>query len=288
MDTEKAKALLKALELGSLSAAAEDLGYSPSGISRMMASLEEEIGFRLLIRSRNGLIETEECRKLLPYIKTVAEDAGRMENIVSEILGIERGTVTVGTPYPEFYKPLAALMAAFSKKHPGIHLLLTEGMSTDLARMVSERSVDFCIISERDGDYDWIPLVEDPLVAMVAMDNPLAEKGFVTPEDLAAEPFILLHPEVDTDSSRYLTKHNIGKNVRFSCRDIYAAHHLVEAGLGITVDNAIFAEQFGGSVSILPLEPPHMVTIGIATPHREMLSPAAMKFKKMAKEFFPI
>jgi len=42
MDTEKAVALLRALELGSLSAAAEQLGYTPSGVSRMMASLERE------------------------------------------------------------------------------------------------------------------------------------------------------------------------------------------------------------------------------------------------------
>ena len=51
MDTEKCRALIAALELGSLTAAAESLGYTPSGISRMMAALEDEMGFPLLIRS---------------------------------------------------------------------------------------------------------------------------------------------------------------------------------------------------------------------------------------------
>lgn len=48
MDTEKYRALLCAIEKGSLSAAGEALGYTPSGISRMMASLEEEVGLSFL------------------------------------------------------------------------------------------------------------------------------------------------------------------------------------------------------------------------------------------------
>lgn len=50
MDTEKCRALLAVLEAGSLSAAAEKLDYTPSGLSRMMAALEQELGFPLLSR----------------------------------------------------------------------------------------------------------------------------------------------------------------------------------------------------------------------------------------------
>ena len=55
MDTEKCRALLAVLEAGSLSAAAEKLDYTPSGLSRMMAALEQELGFPLLSRSHSGL-----------------------------------------------------------------------------------------------------------------------------------------------------------------------------------------------------------------------------------------
>ncbi len=55
MDTEKCRALLAVLEAGSLSAAAEKLDYTPSGLSRMMAALEQELGFPLLSRSHNGV-----------------------------------------------------------------------------------------------------------------------------------------------------------------------------------------------------------------------------------------
>ena len=54
MDTEKCAALLCALEEGTLARAAERLGYTPSGISRMVAALEEELGFPLLVRGHGG------------------------------------------------------------------------------------------------------------------------------------------------------------------------------------------------------------------------------------------
>ena len=71
MDTEKCRALLAVLEAGSLSAAAEKLDYTPSGLSRMMAALEQELGFPLLSRSHNGVQPTRACRTLLPMSAAV-------------------------------------------------------------------------------------------------------------------------------------------------------------------------------------------------------------------------
>ena len=55
MDTKKIKAMLTAVERGSLSAAAEELGYTQSGLTHMMNSLEEDLGLTLLIRSKAGV-----------------------------------------------------------------------------------------------------------------------------------------------------------------------------------------------------------------------------------------
>lgn len=165
MDTEKCAALLRALELGSLSAAAEQLGYTPSGISRMMASLEAEVGFPLLIRSRDGIRPTRECRRLLPHLRELSDEAARAARVADSLRGVE-------------------------------------------------------------------------------------------------------------------------PNIRFSCQDTLAVYYMVEAGLGITLDNAIYADQFGGAVRAPPLDPPHTIPIGVATPRRELLSPATKRFTEMSKGFF--
>ena len=69
MYTDRIQALICALDEGSLMAAAEKLGYTASGISRMMTALEEETGFPLLARSRRGVEPTDECRQLLPAMR---------------------------------------------------------------------------------------------------------------------------------------------------------------------------------------------------------------------------
>ena len=55
MDSKKVHALLLAIEKGSLTSAATELGYTQSGLTHMMNALEEELGLNLLVRSKNGV-----------------------------------------------------------------------------------------------------------------------------------------------------------------------------------------------------------------------------------------
>ena len=55
MDLLKCRALVRAIELGSFSAAAAEMGYTPSGISHMAAAVEDELGVVLLRRGRSGV-----------------------------------------------------------------------------------------------------------------------------------------------------------------------------------------------------------------------------------------
>ena len=71
MDTRKCQVLLKVLECGSMAGAAEIFGYDPSGISRMIASMERETGFALLVRGKNGLSLTKGGERLLPVIQEI-------------------------------------------------------------------------------------------------------------------------------------------------------------------------------------------------------------------------
>ena len=62
-------ALQKIVELGSFTRAAEALGYTQSAMSQMIASLEEELSIKLLIRSRTGAQLTLEWAELYPYVE---------------------------------------------------------------------------------------------------------------------------------------------------------------------------------------------------------------------------
>ena len=120
MDTEKCAALLCALEEGTLARAADRLGYTPSGISRMIAALEEDVGFPLLYRGRGGVSATGECEALLSAMRQMVYQAESCRQTAASLRGLEQGSITVGANYRFYARQLAQLMARFREKHPGI------------------------------------------------------------------------------------------------------------------------------------------------------------------------
>ena len=71
MEAVKCEAFLAAAELGSLTAAAELLGYTQSGVTRMIGTLEEELGFPLFLRSKKGVQLTENGKLMLPLLREI-------------------------------------------------------------------------------------------------------------------------------------------------------------------------------------------------------------------------
>lgn len=131
MDTEKCRALLAVLEAGSLSAAAEKLDYTPSGLSRMMAALEQELGFPLLSRSHNGVQPTRACRTLLPTLRELTHWSGLLDAQAAEIRGVETGTDRRRLPvYGAYYGWLSRCIARFCEVYPGIEVQVLQGNSS--------------------------------------------------------------------------------------------------------------------------------------------------------------
>ncbi len=286
MDTEKCRVFLRVLDRGNLSAAAEELGYTPSGISRMMQSLEEDAGFPLLTRGRNGVAPTQECLQLLPAIRELAQAGQRYGEKTAALRGTETGTVRVGCAYPNYYGWLAKVIASFVRQHPGIDVEILEGYSTRLCQAVAAREADFAIASRREGSFDYIPLLQDPLVAVVPPDHPAVRRGVYTMKDFEKESFIGRYPMEGTDNDRAFTALGIEPDIRYRAVDTRACLFLVAAGLGVTLDNRIIEqEEDTDSVRLLPTDPEWIVEIGIVLPKRQDRSPAAAKFAAFAKTF---
>ena len=155
MDTEKCSALLCVLESGSITGAAEKLGYTVSGISRMMASLEAETGFPLLLRSKAGVVPTEECRLLMPTIHELARLGKLYADRSNAVRGLEVGIIRVGSAYSAYYDTLAQTIASFSKLHPGIEISFLQGSSSELYAQLDAHSIDLCIVSRWENDNEF-------------------------------------------------------------------------------------------------------------------------------------
>lgn len=285
MDTEKCRALLCVLETGSLTAAAEKLGYTPSGVSRMMAALEEDVGFPLLERGRGGVRATTACARLLPVVRDMADTGRRIGEAAAAIRGVEVGSVCVGSAYGAYYAHLAETVAAFSAAHPGIDVQILQGSSSKLCAAIAARELDFGIVSRREGDFDFLPLLRDPMTVWLPEAHPLAKLPAVPIRAFTAEPYIATYPAQNTDNDRILHAHGIEPKTRFATIDDRATAALVRAGLGISMNNGILAEGLDlTGIAVRPLAPETIVEIGAVMPPEAQRSPAAKAFLRTARE----
>ena len=190
----------------------------------------------------------------------------------------------VGCAYPCYYDWLAQVIAAFVRQHPGIDVEILQGYSTRLCQAVADHEADFVIASRREGDFDFIPLLEDPLVAVVPPAHPAVQKGVYAMKDFETESCIGRSPMQGTDNDRAFSALGIQPNIRHRAVDTRACLFLVAAGLGVTLDNRIIERELDTrDVRLIPTDPEWIVEIGIALPARGDRSPAAAKFAAFAK-----
>ena len=251
MDAAKCEIFLRALDRGSLSRAAEELGYTPSGISRSIAALEDELGFSLLVRSRAGVVPTENGQRMIPLFRQFLYWNEQCQQVSAEIRGIDKGTITIGANYSLSYHWLPGILARFEEEHPNIHVQILEGCGRDLHNFLEERRVDFCISAYQKGPWDWLPLQDDELAAWLPADHPLAEQ--------------------------LLVRNGLKPHIKYTTVDSFAAYSMVEAGLGLSINNVLMAKSWNGRVKILPLDPPQILHLGILVPNLRDASPAARK-----------
>ncbi len=94
---QKMQVLLETVRAGSFTHAAERLSYSQSGVSRMVGDLEADWGFKVLDRSREGVVLSADGRQVMPAVEALCEEFGRLQRRVDEMRGLMRGKICIGT-----------------------------------------------------------------------------------------------------------------------------------------------------------------------------------------------
>ena len=120
MDSEKCTIIMSILKNGSMSAAAEELNYTQSGISRAVEALERSAGFQIITRGRGGVHLTSAGEALLPAIREIAYWAEQYEQEVQRLNGAVTGRLAVGSAYAKFFPWLTKVVSGFHESHPGI------------------------------------------------------------------------------------------------------------------------------------------------------------------------
>ena len=236
MNIQKYKAFIKTIELGSFTKAAESLGYSQSGISRMISDLETEWNVTLLERNKSCLKLTSDGLKILPYAKSVCEAYEKMMMQIDSIHGLEQGLIRIGTFSSVATHWLPNIIKAFQRDYPGIEYELLLGDYTEIEEWILEGRVDCGFLRlPTTTELDCIPLEKDELKAIIPANHPFAEEAFFPIRELCNEPFMLLEKGARAEISNLFERNGLKPNVRFTTWDDYAVMSMVESGLGVSI-----------------------------------------------------
>ena len=97
LDVRRLQVLLAVVELGSVTAAAEALTYTPSAISQQLRRLEHDVGQPLMRRHARGMVPTEAGVVLSVHARKVLRQLDAAQADLDEIAGLRRGQVVLGT-----------------------------------------------------------------------------------------------------------------------------------------------------------------------------------------------
>lgn len=245
MSLQKYAALLKTVELGSISLAAEQMGYTQPAVSRMIADLEKEWQVELLRRSRAGLEPSSVCLQLLPAIRAIQADRDALDFTLAEFHEAHTGLIRVGlfTSVADMWMP--KLLKSFQKLYPNISFELNNMENyVAIENSIRRGKVDCGFIRlPAPNDLQSHFLMEDELVAVLHPDHPLAKETVFPIEKLRDEIFIQLREKTDFEVSNFLDRLPHRPKQCYEVGSDHTLLSMVEAGLGISITHALIAEN---------------------------------------------
>lgn len=271
-------ALQKIVELGSFTRAAEALGYTQSAMSQMIASLEEELSIKLLIRSRTGARLTLEGAELYPYVERLVYQYWAALEKANEIKGLETGVVRMGTLASISVHWLPGLLRDFQARYPGVEFVIHQGDYTSIQEWIKTGAVDFGFVNPKAvSGLETLVLKEGAMLAVLPEGHPLAELEAVPLELLAREPFILLEEGHYYEPLEGFRSLGVTPNIKYTIHDDYAIMTMVEAGLGVSILAELILHRTNYRLALRPTVPTVSRTIAVGYRDRNSL-PIASKY----------
>ena len=285
MNISKYKALLTAVDLGSFSAAAQKLGYTQSGLTHMMNTLEDELGFSILQRGYYGVKLTPGGERIIPKIRALVTCEDALISEIDLVKSYGEGTLRIGA-----YSSMAAtwipyIVEKFNKEFPDVTVNIQTGTVTELYGGLEEGRFDICFGSKNSKyDLKWMPLALDRFFAILPKGYPVPSGEFPI-SSFNGTKFLMPGLGFDDDISAVFNENNVKPFVTPTYVDDPAIISMVEHGLGISMLSELILTGRQNEVKLLPITPSVSRTLAIVMKHDKVLSTVQKRLIAITKEF---
>ena len=138
---------LKVCETGNFTKAAEALNYTQSGISQMMAGLEEELGVQLFARAKKGVVLTDNGQRLIPYIREMVNQKEKLRQAAFNINNKVEGRLRIGSFSSVTAMWLPHVVHFFKENYPQVEVQIFDGNYDEIHDWIIRGQVDCGFLS---------------------------------------------------------------------------------------------------------------------------------------------
>ena len=287
MDISQLRTFLHVARRGSITAAADELGYTQSAVSRQVAALEVTVGAPLFDRRARGVDLTAHGQLLLPHAESLLERLDATRRALRELDRVADGQLRVGAFPTANALLIPRALAEFRREHPHVALSLVEGSTHHQLARLDAGDIDIAVVSTfpdqrlSDRRVTLSHLLDDRMLVALPRAHPLARRRGLRLAELAAESWIAGASDVEDralDPNRL--QPDFEPSLTFAVREWTAKLGLVAAGLGITLVPSLAAGAVRADIALVALHPDERAArkVYAATARGRARSPATRAF----------
>ncbi len=223
---------------GNITKASKELMISQPAVSKTIKNLESQLGGDLFVRTKRGVVLTDEGKEFYNYIKQAIEHINNAENKFTDLINLETGCVKVGVSTTLTKEFLLPFLEIFHNKYPKIDIQINTDVSTNLFPKLRNGLIDLIILNLPTINANDIEIVKCKQVRdCFAVSNKYSELlgRKVTLEEISKYPLILQAEGANTRRflDKYCDSNNIILNPNMSLSSFGLVVEFTKIGLGI-------------------------------------------------------
>lgn len=285
------RAFCHAAQSGSITEAAEMLFLSQPSVTLQIQALEREMEITVFERRGPKISLSPEGEVLYQLASPLVEGIDRLgESFAAHMGDLQRGELNIAAGESTILYVMPDVTKTFTEEYPGISMKLHNVTGRDGLSMIRSDQVDFAVGSmlEVPDDIRYEPIITYYPALICAKDHPLANKTIVTLEDIAAHGMILPPRHLSTWRIVELvfSQHKLNFKVALEAGGWEVIKKYVEMGMGVSIVTDVCLTG-SDNLCAIPLGKYFPTrTYGIVSRRGKFLSPAAVRYIDMLRDFY--
>ena len=192
MELRTLKTFVEVVRQGGFSQAAKVVFATQSTVSKAIKQLEDELGLPLLDRLGHKSRMTAAGEIVYRRAIRLLAERDDLQAELEELRGLKRGVLRLGLPPIGSSTLFAPLFALYRQRYPEIEIRLVEHGSDRLSELLAAGDIDFAGLLPPIADEFASQIVRrEPLMALISVEHPLAQRDTITLAELRGMPFVL-------------------------------------------------------------------------------------------------